>query len=79
MNLLHLSDRLQHLKPFREDEFPHEELGRVIWKRGSARRFARGEAISFRQFSRLLYHSMQGIPADFLDSLDAHRRSNQGS
>jgi hypothetical protein len=53
------------LKPFREDEFPREELGRVILKRGSARRFERGEAISFRQFSTLLYHSMQGIPAVF--------------
>ncbi|MGH8499810.1 MAG: SagB/ThcOx family dehydrogenase, partial [Methylococcales bacterium] len=67
-----LSRELSPLKPFREDEFPREELGRVILKRGSARRFARGEAISFRQFSTLLYHSMQGIPADFLDSLDAH-------
>src|SRR6185436_11636496 len=36
------------------------------------RRFARGEAISFGQFSTLLYRSMQGIPADFLDPLGAH-------
>jgi len=67
-----LSGELIPLKPFSEDEFPREELGMVILKRGSPRRFARGEAISFEQFSTLLYHSMQGIPADFLDSQGAH-------
>jgi SagB-type dehydrogenase family enzyme len=66
------SRELVPLKPFREDEFPREELGRVILQRGSSRQFARGESISLRQFSTLLYHSMQGIPADFLDPLGAH-------
>ncbi len=60
------------LKPFGSDEAASEGLGPVILKRGSTRQFARGEAISFNQFSTLLHRSMQGIPADFLDPGGAH-------
>ncbi|MGH9769883.1 MAG: SagB/ThcOx family dehydrogenase [Blastocatellia bacterium] len=55
------------LKPFGDDEMARDGIGTVILKRGSTRRFARGESISFEQFSTLLYRSMQNIPADFLD------------
>ena len=67
-----LSGELIPLKTFSEDEFSRKELGVVVLKRGSSRQFARGEAIGFGQFSTLLFHSMQGIPADFMDSLGAH-------
>jgi SagB-type dehydrogenase family enzyme len=60
------------LKPLSKDEISPTGLGEVILKRGSTRRFARGEEISFEQFSTLLYRSMQGIPADFLDPPSAH-------
>lgn len=49
-------------KPFEQSK----ELGEVILKRGSARRFAR-EGISFKQLSTLLDGSTRGIPADFLE------------
>jgi SagB-type dehydrogenase family enzyme len=60
------------LKPFGDDEMSREGIGTVILKRGSTRRFARNEAISFEQFSTLLHRSMQGVPADFFDSAGAH-------
>ncbi len=60
------------LKPLIKDELSQTGLGEVILKRGSTRRFARGEEISFEQFSTLLYRSMQGISADFLDPLSVH-------
>lgn len=59
--------RLIPLKPLGDREMSREGIGTVILKRGSTRRFARGEAIGFEQFSTLLYRSMQGVPADFLD------------
>src|SRR5262249_36930878 len=54
------------LKPLSDGEMSREAIGNVILKRGSTRRFARDEAISFEQFSTLLYRSMKEIPADFL-------------
>jgi SagB-type dehydrogenase family enzyme len=66
------SRELTPLKQLNGEEVASEGLGTVILKRGSTRRFARGEAISFEQFSRLLYSSMQNIPADFLDPPGAH-------
>jgi SagB-type dehydrogenase family enzyme len=60
------------LRPFGADEVSRAELGTVILKRGSTRRFARDEAISFEQFSTLLHRSMQGVPADFLDPAGSH-------
>jgi SagB-type dehydrogenase family enzyme len=60
------------LKPVRDEEASRAEIGTVILKRGSTRRFARGEAISFGQFSTWLLSSLQPIPADFLDPSGAH-------
>jgi SagB-type dehydrogenase family enzyme len=60
------------LAPVRSDEGANEALGTVILKRGSTRRFARGEAISFGQFSTWLLSSSQSIPADFLEPSGAH-------
>lgn len=60
------------LKPFGDDEMSRKGIGDVILKRGSTRRFARGAAISFEQFSTLLHRSTQGIPADFLDPVGSH-------
>jgi SagB-type dehydrogenase family enzyme len=60
------------LRPLADDEMSRDGLGAVILRRGSTRQFARGEALGFSQFSTLLFRSMQGIPADFLDPLGAH-------
>ena len=60
------------LKPFSDDQMSREGIGTVILKRGSTRRFARDEAISFEQFSTLLYRSMKEIPADFLGPSAPH-------
>jgi SagB-type dehydrogenase family enzyme len=57
------------LEPFSDDEMSRAELGTVILKRGSTRRFASDRSISFEQFSTLLYRSTQGIAADFLDPI----------
>jgi SagB-type dehydrogenase family enzyme len=66
------SGELIPLKPFGDEEVSKEGLGVVILKRGSTRRFARGEAIGFEQFSTLLHSAMQNIPADFLDPPGEH-------
>ncbi len=60
------------LKPFDDEEMARDGVGSVILKRGSTRQFARGESISFEQFSTLLYRSTQVIPADFLEPAGAH-------
>jgi SagB-type dehydrogenase family enzyme len=60
------------LKPVRDEEASRAELGTVILKRGSTRRFARGEAISFGQFSTWLLSSLPPIPADFLEPSGTH-------
>jgi SagB-type dehydrogenase family enzyme len=60
------------LAPFGDGDASRAELGGVILKRGSTRRFARGEAISFGEFSTWLLSSLQTIPADFLDPSNSH-------
>jgi SagB-type dehydrogenase family enzyme len=60
------------LKPLSVEEASRAELGTVILKRGSTRRFARGEAIGFAQFSTWLLSSLQPIPADFLEPPGTH-------
>jgi SagB-type dehydrogenase family enzyme len=60
------------LNPVRDEESQRAELGNVILKRGSTRRFARGEAIGFEQFSTWLLNSLQPIPADFLEPSGTH-------
>jgi SagB-type dehydrogenase family enzyme len=60
------------LKPLADTESSRDPLGQVILRRGSTRRFARGEAITFGQFSTVLYCAMQGVPADFLDPMGTH-------
>jgi SagB-type dehydrogenase family enzyme len=60
------------LKPLGDGEMSREGIGTVILKRGSTRRFAGAEAISFEQFSTLLYRSMKEIPADFLGPSAPH-------
>jgi len=59
------------LKPLADDGAARDPLSQVILRRGSTRRFARAP-ISFAQLSTLLYCSMQGIPADFLDPVGTH-------
>jgi SagB-type dehydrogenase family enzyme len=66
--------KLIPLRPLADDEMSRDPLGQVILRRGSTRRFAR-ESLSFGQLSTLLYRSMQGIPADFLDPVGAHLNS----
>jgi SagB-type dehydrogenase family enzyme len=60
------------LKPLPKVETSSAGLGTVILKRGSTRRFARGDAISFEQFSTWLLSSVTPIPADFLEPAGAY-------
>lgn len=60
------------LVPLSDGDASPTQLGDVILKRGSTRRFARGEAISFGEFSTWLLSSLQTIPADFLDPSHTH-------
>jgi len=60
------------LNPFGLAEMSREGIGATILKRGSTRRFDRGNSLSFEQFSTLLYCSTQEIPADFLNEAAAH-------
>jgi len=50
-------------------------LGDVILKRGSTRRFARSESLTFDEFSTLLERSLSGIHADFLSPFGMHLNS----
>ena len=63
------SGRLVALQPYDEQEMSQDPLEQVIIRRGSARHFSR-ESITFQQLSTILARSLQGIPADFLQSLD---------
>jgi SagB-type dehydrogenase family enzyme len=60
------------LQPLADDEAARDPLGKVILRRGSTRRFARDATLTFGQLSTVLYRSMQGIPADFLEPMGAH-------
>lgn len=60
------------LQPTSDEKAARAGLGAVILKRGSTRRFARGEAISFEQFSTWLLSSSGPIPADFLEPAERH-------
>ncbi len=60
------------LRPPADDRGTADSLDQVIRRRGSTRRFARDESLTFGQLSTLLYCSLQGIPADFLDPLGTH-------
>ena len=53
------------------EEAARDALGEVILRRGSTRRFARGESIGFGHFSTLLDSSLRGIEADFLEPFGA--------
>jgi SagB-type dehydrogenase family enzyme len=66
------SGELIPLKPLPNGETSSAGLGTVILKRGSTRRFARGDAISFEQFSAWLLSSVGPIPADFLEPTGAY-------
>ncbi len=60
------------LRPPADERGIADSLDQVIRRRGSTRRFARDESLTFDQLSSLLYCSLQGIPADFLDPLGTH-------
>jgi SagB-type dehydrogenase family enzyme len=67
-----LLEDLIPLKPLSDEIASRAELGTVILRRGSTRRFARGEAIGFEQFSTWLLSSVQSLPADFLEPSGTH-------
>jgi SagB-type dehydrogenase family enzyme len=54
------------LQPLTRDTLPIDSLEQVIVRRGSTRQFTH-ESITFEQLSTVLYQSLQGVPADFLE------------
>lgn len=56
------------LQPFDESAQAQEAIDRTIFRRASARTFAR-ERLDFRLFSTMLHTATQGIPADYLAPL----------
>ncbi len=58
------------LEVLSEEEMSRDLIERVIFRRGSTRKFAQ-EAITFAQLSTMLDRSSRGIPADFLDPYGA--------
>lgn len=57
---------LTPLQPLTCDMLPLDPLEQVIVRRGSTRQFTQ-ESITFEQLSTVLYQSLQGVPADFLE------------
>jgi SagB-type dehydrogenase family enzyme len=55
------------LRPLDTSTLPNDSIEEVIKRRGSTRQFTT-EAISFEQLSTMLVRSLQGIPADCLDT-----------
>ena len=60
------SGSLIPLQPFVGEALPADPIEKVIVRRGSTRQFKRAP-ITFAQLSTVLYQSLQGIPADFIE------------
>ncbi len=54
------------LQPFVGEALPADPIEKVIVRRGSTRQFTRAP-ITFAQLSTVLYQSLQGVPADFIE------------